>query len=448
VDENFLTCILKRDGKEVPFDREKIRVAIYKAGASLGVHVESLSSETAGEVVEILNRSYRSEFPPTVEGIQDVVEEVLIRRGHAAIAKAYILYRAKRATLRERREGKRTALSEPIPYKILWRAFVWAVDHGVGSVEGLNERIRQGTYADLVTESDRFYERQVAEAAREIAANREAIRIVIVAGPSSSGKTTTTIKLGERLEEEGLTLKALNVDNYFFDLELHPKDEHGDYDFETPEALDLTLINRHLSELIEGKEIRPPFYNFKTGKREGEGEPFSLGEGEVLLIDCLHGLYEEMTSGVTPESKYKLYIETLAQMKDLSGRFIRWYDLRLLRRMIRDSLHRSYDPRKTLMHWHYVRRSETKHILPFIHDVDFIVNSALPYELPVLKNRLYGHFPGFLVEFTGDPAKQDAYIRARRVASLLEAVDEVADDSCVPPDSLLREFIGGSTYEY
>ncbi|MHC4599875.1 MAG: uridine kinase family protein [Planctomycetota bacterium] len=448
MEENRLTSILKRDGKEVPFDREKIRVAIYKAGASLGVHDETLSSETADEVVEILNRSYAPAFPPTVEGIQDVVEEVLIRRGHAAVAKAYILYRAKRAALRERREGKRTAVAEPIPYKILWRAYVWAVDHGVGSVAGLNERIRNGTYPALVTESDRFYERQVAEAAREIAANRGEIRIVIVAGPSSSGKTTTTIKLGERLEEEGLTLKALNVDNYFFDLELHPKDEHGDYDFETPEALDLPLINGHLSELIAGKEIRPPFYNFKTGKREGEGEPFSLGPDEVLLIDCLHGLYDQMTSAVAPESKYKLYIETLTQMKEGAGRFVRWYDVRLLRRMIRDSLHRSYDPRKTLVHWHYVRRSETKHIIPFIHDVDFIVNSALPYELPVLKDRLAGHFPGFLVEFADDPAKQDAYIRARRVAGLLDSVDEVADDSCIPSDSLLREFIGGSTYKY
>jgi uridine kinase len=439
---------LKRDGTEVPFDGEKIRVAIYKAGASLGIHDEKLSRDMTGEVMDMLGRSYAPEFPPMVEAIQDVVEEVLIRRGHAAVAKAYILYRAKRAAVRERREGRRKAVEEPIPYKALWRAYVWAVDHGVGSIESLNERIREGSYPSLVAESDRFYERQVAEAASEVAASLDEVRIVIVAGPSSSGKTTTTIKLGERLEEEGIQLKALNVDNYFFDLEKHPRDEHGDYDFETPEALDLQLINRHLSALIEGETVRPPFYNFKTGKREGEGAPLSLGADEILIIDCLHGLYDQMTGGVAPESKYKLYIETLAQMKNPAGRFIRWYDIRLLRRMIRDTLHRSYDPRKTLMHWHYVRRSETKHIIPFIHDVDFIVNSALPYELPILKDRLFGHFPGFLIEFKDDPAKQDAYIRARRVSEMLEAVEAVSDDSSVPSDSLMREFIGGSSYEY
>ncbi len=443
-----LTRILKRDGTEAPFDREKIRVAIYKAGASLGIHDEPFSREAAGEVVDILERSYTSAFPPSVEGIQDVAERVLIRKGKAEIAKAYILYRAKRASLRQRREGKRSKMPEPVPYKSLWRAYVWAVDHGVASIASLNARIRAGEFPALVRESEAMYQSQVDEAAREIVENRDQVRIVIVAGPSSSGKTTTTIKIEERLKEAGLKLKALNVDNYFFDLELHPKDEHGDYDFETPEALDLQLINGHLGALIGGEEIVTPTYDFKTGKRTPPGTPFRLAEDEVLLIDCLHGLYYEMTRSVPAEAKYKLYIETLAQMKGPRGRFIRWYDLRLLRRMIRDSLHRSYDPRKTLIHWHYVRRSELKHIIPFIHDVDFIVNSALPFELPVMKNKLFHHFPRFLEEFKEDPSKQDAYLRARRVHEMLEAVEEVSDPSPIPGDSLLREFIGGSSYRY
>ncbi|MCU0723423.1 MAG: ATP cone domain-containing protein [Planctomycetes bacterium] len=447
-DADPLDRILKRDGTEVPFDREKIRVAVYKAGAALGRHDKALSEATADEVVGVLNRTYTSQNPPTVEDIQDVVVGALRGRGCTEVANAYIQYRAKRAALRERRQGGRRRIPEPIPYKVIWRGYVWAVDHGVHTVEALNRRIREGGYPSLVRESDEAYESQVAEAAREILQYRDQVRIVVVAGPSSSGKTTTTIKLGEKLEAGGLRLKALNVDNYFFDLDLHPKDASGDYDFETPEALDLNLINRHLADLLAGREILTPFYNFKTGRREGPGTPFRLEKDEILLIDTLHGLYDEMTRAVPPEAKYKLYIESLAQTKGPGGRFVRWYDVRLLRRMIRDTLHRSYDPRKTLMHWHYVRRSELKHIIPFIHDADFIVNSALPYELPALKARLFPHFPRFLEEFRGDAARQDAFLRAQRVHDLLASVDEWRDDSVFAPKSLIREFIGGSAYKY
>ena len=446
--ENRLDRIVKRDGTEVPFDREKIRVAIYKAGAALSRHDKAFSEDAADEVVAILNTTYTPSNPPSVEEIQDVVVETLRRRGRTEMAAAYIQYRAKRAAVRERRQGGRERIPEPIPYKVLWRSYVWAVDHGVHTVEALNRRIREGSYPDLVRESDEAYEAQVAEAAREILASRDQVRIVIVAGPSSSGKTTTTIKLGEALEAEGLRLKALNVDHYFFDLDLHPKDASGDYDFETPEALDLHLIDRHLADLLAGREILTPFYDFGTGRREGPGAPFRLAKDEILLIDTLHGLYDEMTKSIPAEAKYKLYVESLAQMKGPGGRFVRWYDIRLLRRMIRDTLHRAYDPRKTLMHWHYVRRSELKHIIPFLHDVDFIVNSALPYELPALKAKLFAHFPRFLEEFRNDPANQDAFLRARRVHDLLAAVEPWTDDSVFPPKALIREFIGGSAYRY
>jgi uridine kinase len=445
---NRLDRILKRDGTEVPFDREKIRVAVYKAGAALGRHDRQMSEKAADEVVEILNRSYTSKNPPSVEDIQDAVVETLKRLGQAEIASGYIQYRARRAALRQRRQGGLRRIPEPIPYKTIWRGYVWAVDHGVHTVDALNKRVRDGSYPALVKESDEAYEAQVAEAAKEILQYREQVRIVIVAGPSSSGKTTTTIKLGEKLEAGGLRLKALNVDNYFFDLELHPKDASGDYDFETPEALDLNLINRHLTALLAGEEILTPFYNFKSGRREGPGTPFRLAKDEVLLLDTLHGLYDEMTKSVPPEAKYKLYIESLAQMKGPGGRFVRWYDLRLLRRMIRDTIQRSYDPRRTLMHWHYVRRSELKHIIPFIHDVDFIVNSSLPYELPAMKAKLFHYFPKFLEEFRGDPARQDAFLRAQRVHDLLASVEEWKDESVFAPRALIREFIGGSEYKY
>jgi uridine kinase len=440
--------IVKRDGSAVPFDPERITVAIYKAFASLGRHDRSEAERLASEVVAVLAGGYTPEAPPTVEDIQDVVENVLIRNGHAEAAKAYIIYRFQRAEVRQRRAGTGRKAEEHIPYKVLWRYYIWNVEHGTETTEKLSRIVRQGGLGDLVRASDLRYEHQIDRAAEEIAQNRDEVRLVIIAGPSSSGKTTTTIKLGQRLAKSGLSLRTLNVDNYFFDLSLHPRDAWGDYDFETPEALDLNLVNDHLVRLLAGETVETPVYNFKTGRREERTTPFSLGENDVLLLDCLHGLYDAMTGAIPAERKFRIYTETLEQIKTRDGEFIRWTDIRLLRRMIRDHLHRAYDPRKTLMHWHYVRRSEMKHIIPFVNDVDFVLNSALPYELPVLKGLLFDRFPAFLDEFRDSPAHADAFLRATRIGRTLEELESVTDTSLVPSDSLLREFIGGSSLAY
>jgi len=194
--------------------------------------------------------------------------------------------------------------------------------------------------------------------------------------------------------------------------------------------------------------VRIPFYDFKTGKRTLEVHPLRLEEDELLLIDSLHGLFGPMTESIPASRKFRVYIETLGQVRNRHGQFMRWADNRLLRRMIRDSWHRNLQPLQTLTHWHYVRRSELKHIIPFIGTVDYLVNSALPYELPLLKAKLGHHFPEALRLYRGDPKRQDAYIRAKRVSEFLEELTPVEDDSCVPPRSLLREFIGGSAYQY
>jgi uridine kinase len=175
------------------------------------------------------------------------------------------------------------------------------------------------------------------------------------------------------------------VDNYFIDRELNPKDEYGYYDYETPQALDLPLINEHLTRLIAGEEVRIPFYDFKTGTRTDNVTPMRLNEGEIILVDSLHGLYADMTAGIPDEQKFRLYIETLLQMKGPDDRFIRWTDLRLMRRMVRDAMHRALKPRETLEHWHYVRSSELRHIVPHVGTADHIVNGALPYELPIMR---------------------------------------------------------------
>jgi uridine kinase len=315
-------------------------------------------------------------------------------------------------------------------------------------VEGLNHIIAHGELPDLVRAADRRYADETDAAAARILERGGKVRIVIVAGPSSSGKTTTTIKIGEKLKKAGLTFRALTVDHYFFDLERHPKDEFGDYDYETPNALDLKLINEHLAQLLDGQTIRTPHYDFKTGKRELGVHEMSLARNELLLIDSLHGLHDSMTSGVAAETKFKVYIETLGQLRAPDGTFMRWADNRLLRRMIRDMQFRNLQPIQTLTHWHYVRRSELNHIIPFIKNADCVVNSALPYELPFLKHRLFRYISSVLTRYRDDPRRLDAHIRANRIYDLLKPLKGVSDDSPVPNDSLLREFIGGSKYQY
>ena len=252
----------------------------------------------------------------------------------------------------------------------------------------------------------------------------------------------------EQLAAHGKKLKAINVDNYFFDLEQHPKDEFGDYDYETPQARDIALINTHLEQLLAGKTIRTPHYDFHTGRRTLEVHEMSLAENEILLMDCLHGLYSDMTRSIPPEQKFRLYIETLGQLRNERDEFMRWADHRLLRRMIRDSWNRSHDPMHTLTHWHYVRKSELQYIIPFIGNVDFVVNSAMPYEFPVLKKKLFHYFPAAIERFRDDFKRQDAYLRAQRVMQFLEPLSTAVDDACIPLSSLFREFIGGSRYTY
>lgn len=443
-----IESVVKRDGAIVDFTPQRITNAIYRAAVAVGGRDKSTAEKLTEEVVAVLERETPEGEIPTVEQIQDIVEKVLIENGHARVAKAYILYRAERARLREQRAERRAQPSSNIPWSKLWQILDWAVDHGMHSVESLNKRLEKGELSEIVGASEAFYQEDVENAANLIAERKEELRMVIIAGPSSSGKTTTTIKLGERLARHGMKLVTLNVDHYFFDLEMHPKDEFGDYDFETPQALDLDLINEHLARLFEGEEVRIPFYDFKTGSRRLEQTPMQLSEGEVILIDSLHGLYPDMTKDIPLENKFRLYIEPLLQLKDPSGQYVRWTDIRLIRRMLRDAAHRAYDPTKTLLHWHYVRDSELRNIIPYVNTADYILNSAMPYEMPLYKAKLFDEFARWTKTYQGDPLRRDAYERASRVHALMQTLVAVEDDAVVPENSVIREFIGGSIYEY
>ncbi len=379
---------------------------------------------------------------PTVEEIQDIVEKVLIENGHARVSKAYILYREERTRRRNKEKARSERHTEYIPWRKIWGVLDWAVEHDLNTVAKLNQRVQNGDFPEIVKESEAAYESDIQAVTELIEERKDVVKLVIIAGPSSSGKTTTTQKIAHNLGQEDLRFVELNLDNYYYDLELHPKDEFGDYDFETPQSLDIDLINQHLHRLLAGEEILMPYYDFKTGQSHPDRTPMKLAEGDIILIDSLYGLYPPLTDGIA-DNKINLYIEPLMQVKDDAGNYVRWTDIRLMRRMLRDATHRAYNYEQTLTHWHYVRSGEMKNIIPYSGTADFVINSAMPYELPLYQSKLFDGFVEWVERYQDDPLRQDAYMRASRIHTLLEAVTPESDDSAVPKNSVIREFIGG-----
>ena len=442
------TQVIKRSGVSVPFNQDRITNAIYRAAISVGGRDKEKAAILSDKVVDELEKKFPDGYKPHIEEIQDVVEKVLIESGHAKVAKEYILYREESRRRRESDAKYSKHPSENIPWAKIWHVLEWSVTNRLNTIDSMNERIRNGEFPNIVNESEVAYEDDVENAAELIIKRTDELKMVIITGPSSSGKTTTTIKLEERLKKSGFKFVPLIIDNYFYDLEMHPKDEFGDYDFETPQALDLKLINEHLLKLCEGEEVLIPFYDFKSGKRKLNQTPVRIREDEILLIDSLHGLFPAMTADVPNELKFRLYLEPLLQMKGPNGRYIKWTDLRLIRRMLRDAEHRAYKPQQTLEHWHYVRSSEMRNIIPYLNTADYIINSAMPYEIALYAAKLTGDFELWEKKYKDDPLRQDAYLRASRIYNMLKSTIPVEDNSPVPEHSVLREFIGGSCYSY
>jgi uridine kinase len=436
--------VIKRSGAIVPFNPDRISNVIFRAAVSVGGRDKEKATELAQQVVAVMEEKFESGYKPHVEEIQDRIEKVLIENGHAKVAKEFILYREEAARRRAADSKHFSKPNELIPWKKVWRSLDWAASHNLNTVEKINARIKNGEFPQIVHEAETLYETQLDTAADLIKERSGELKMVMVSGPSSSGKTTTTMKLEMRLKKMGMKFVPLVVDNYFYDLEMHPKDEFGDYDFETPQALDLEMINEHLKRLAAGEEVKIPYYDFKVGKRHLDQTPLRIRENEVLLIDSLHGLFPDFSREIPSSQKFKLYLEPLLQMKMPDGQYIRWTDLRLIRRMLRDSVHRAYNPEQTLLHWHYVRSSEKRTILPYCNTADYIVNTSMSFEVPIYRPKLLNHFIEWEKKYEGDPLRVDAYERASRTRKMLEAIEPVEDDSPIPGDSVLREFIGGS----
>ncbi|MDA3800228.1 MAG: ATP cone domain-containing protein [Kiritimatiellae bacterium] len=437
----MITNIVKRDGAVVKYDRERIESAVFRAAVSNKIAApKDFSINVSEKVEELLNDNYTQNDFPTVEDIQDIVEQVLMKMGQGVVAKDYILYRNQRAMERSARASD-FQVTDMVPYKKIYEVLWWNMANKCTNIGELNKIIEAGRFESFSILCEKRYEDEVLQASLKILDRIADLKLIIVAGPSSSGKTTTARNLQGFLKSVGVKVKTINVDNYFFDKETHPCDEFGDFDYERPQALDLALISNHLNELIKGNKIFMPFYDFVTGKRTLNATEFSIDDDELILIDSLHGLYDEMTKSIPNYKKFKVYIECLGQFQDMENIFLRWSDNRLLRRMSRDRLSRNMSIEGTLTHWHYVRKSELQDIIPYIHEADAIINTALPYEFAFWKKYLFDELAELKSSYIDDPKRLDAHIRVNRVYKFLEKIAPI-DDVLIPKDALICEFMG------
>jgi len=306
---------------------------------------------------------------------------------------------------------------------------------GVRDLDQLNRRIEKDGGLEVVAMSHFYQEYRLMEIVMALESGFPQKRVVTIAGPSSSGKTTFTRLLGMSLRAQGFGALRISVDNYFKDRELTPRDEKGNYDFESIEALETAMFGRHLSKLRGGREVRLPRFDFAEGRRRDDMDPVRLSPNDMLLIEGIHGLDDALTPGVDPAGKFRIYVSALTQLNIDRLTRMSTSDSRLLRRMTRDSRTRGYSASQTIDGWPSVRRGERRNIFPFQEMADAMFNSALPYELPVLK-------PLAAPLLQSVPRGSSGYDTARRLLSLLSLVRPISAE-VVPRLSLLREFTGG-----
>lgn len=348
----------------------------------------------------------------------------------------FILQRPQRRNLNE--------LAEFIEQKSLTKIFIeterWLNILGIEDVGTLNERILNNELRNIIMVSEGLHEKKIANIADEIL-NRKDVKIILIAGPSSSGKTTFANRLSIQLRVNGLIPMPLSLDNYFVNRVDNPKDENGEYDFETIDALDLKLLNDNLEALMNGEEVNLPIYNFKIGEKEWNDYKVKLPKNGVLLLEGIHGLNPKLISSKLNSNVFKIYISALTQLNIDNHNRISTTDVRKVRRIVRDSLSRGYDAESTLKMWHSIKKGEKKNIFVYQEEADVAFNSTLVYELGVLK-------PYALKELEKITEESPVYSEAIRLKAFLSFFKKINIDE-VPKNSLLREFIGGSIfYEY
>ncbi len=311
----------------------------------------------------------------------------------------------------------------------------WLERLGIESVGALDDAIKAGRSREVILVSEALHEQHIASIARQIAERREQIHLVLISGPSSSGKTTFSRRLAVQLLALGLSPFALEMDNYFIDREKTPKDENGQYDYETIDALNLALLGEQLEQLIRGEEVHLPHYNFKTGLSE-PGESVQLRPGQLIILEGIHGLNPRLIPASLASQSFKIYASALTQLNLDRHNRVSTTDTRLIRRIVRDARERGYSAQQTISRWDSVRRGEKRHIFPFQENADVMFNSALAYELAVLK-------PLAEPLLRQVPHNTPEFIETKRLLAFLEWFLPLEPD-LIPDNSILREFVGGS----
>ena len=315
----------------------------------------------------------------------------------------------------------------------------WQDILGLRTIGDLNEAISKGYSSQLIMVSEALQEKKIAKIADEIA-QRKGIKMVLIAGPSSSGKTTTCKRLSVQLAVNGIKPIGISLDDYFLDREKTPRDEKGDYDFENLHALNLPLFNEQLTALFQGDEIELPRYDFPTGTSQKSGKHLRLGENEILVVEGIHALNPELTAQIPNEQIFRVYASALTTVLLDNHNYIPTTDNRLLRRIIRDHKYRAVTAQETIRRWPSVRAGENKWIFPFQENADAMFNTAMLFELAVIKSQAEP-----LLEAV--PENCPEYAEAYRLLKFLRYIKPIPETQ-IPPTSLLREFLGGSSFNY
>lgn len=328
---------------------------------------------------------------------------------------------------------------QPKLFKIFRESEVWGEILEIDHVASLNDLIVAKREGEFIRIQEGLHEKKIAEIADMITEHIEQKQLILIAGPSSSGKTTFAQRLMVQLKVNGLKPVAISLDDYFVDRDKTPRDENGEYDFESLYAIDLPLFNQHLEALLREEEVEIPTFNFHTGKREYHGHKLKINHGQPIILEGIHGLNEELTRSIPKERKFKIYISALTQLNIDEHNRIPTTDSRLIRRIVRDYKYRSNDATRTLSLWPSVRRGEERNIFPFQEEADVMFNSALFYEMSILKK--YAE-PLLRQVDTTSPH----FSEAKRLLKFLSYFVALENEIDVPRTSILREFIGGGAF--
>ena len=328
-------------------------------------------------------------------------------------------------------------------YNVFKEQSDWCKIIGVSDITTINSAIKYGYSNQIIQIAETLHERKYAEIADQIYQRKNQVKLILLAGPSSSGKTTTSMRIALHLKVLGLNPVVLAMDNYFVDRELTPKDENGNYDFECVEAMDLELLNSQLNQLMDGKEVDIPVFNFAEGKKHFTGKKTSMKPNDILIMEGIHALNPTLTAAIDNKRKFKIYASALTSLSIDENNSISTTDNRMLRRMVRDNNFRGTSAEQTIMRWDSVHRGEYKNIFPYQEYADAMFNSSLIYELPLLK-----HYAEPLLRRIQPTSP--AYAESLRLLKFLSFIVEMtpAEHAAVPPTSVMREFIGGSSLKY